>query len=183
LGLYTIASNFDACGSPVTQVADAAAGDQDIRCLKPIAPAQRNQGREADERGCDDVIARRQFRASDVDQRLGRREIPAFRSCGRKEHFGDDDGEIAVDQDFVEFERIAERGGDDKPRRLPAPWPSPGVAVIALIGDPAGPSSMRPNGQRGGRGVAGHEVRTNLNSQLVRTALSCSIRWVRCNVQ
>ena len=65
----------------------------------------------------------------------------------------------------------------------PLPWPSPGVAVIALIGDPAGPSLMRPNDQRGGRGVAGHEVRTNLNSQLVRTALSCSIRCVRCNVQ
>ncbi|MGB6662271.1 MAG: hypothetical protein WBE90_25105 [Xanthobacteraceae bacterium] len=33
----------------------------------------------------------------------------------REEHLGDDDGEIAVDQDFVEFERIADGSRDDEP--------------------------------------------------------------------
>src|SRR5579862_799473 len=39
--------------------------------LKPESPAQRDQGGEAEQRGGDDVIARHQFRAGDVDQRLG----------------------------------------------------------------------------------------------------------------
>ena len=51
--------------------------------LKPIAPAQRDQGREADECRGNDVIARRQFRASDVDERLGEAVgAPGFAVCG-----------------------------------------------------------------------------------------------------
>ena len=58
-----------------------------------------------------------------------------------------------------------------------------GAAVIALIGNPAGPSSIRLNEHEATRRIAGHDVRTNLNSQLVRTAFSWDIRCVRCNVQ
>jgi len=34
---------------------------------------------------------------------------------GREKDLGNDDREVAVDQDFVEFERVAQRGSDDQP--------------------------------------------------------------------
>jgi hypothetical protein len=43
--------------------------------------------------------------------------------------------------------------------------------------------SVNLNGRMARRRNEVHDVRINLNSQLVRTAFSCAIRCVRCNVQ